>query len=255
MGNCQYCGKSAGFLRSKHIECEKQRQERERVIQQNVELNDEVRDVFDRMLGIDKGASATPAEKQESLKKLESRLNNLGELTANIAYEFEKYCHKQSLRPVAPILQSVSSAKIESMYFAFIIISLCLLEKQTSKALFEYAAYQQKISVGMCFLVSKKLDLEAEKIADYVNNPKLKNVSGEMRPKIEASVKEMLQLKYKVARNCLDNQQNGKEYPLLPLYESIAPFFGGKTEADVLEKCFGQQANTLLNKARSQLMA
>lgn len=33
MGNCKYCGKSAGFLRSKHAECEEQHQQRERVIQ------------------------------------------------------------------------------------------------------------------------------------------------------------------------------------------------------------------------------
>lgn len=33
MGNCKYCGKSAGFLRSKHPECEEQDRQRERVIQ------------------------------------------------------------------------------------------------------------------------------------------------------------------------------------------------------------------------------
>lgn len=33
MGNCKYCGKPAGFLRSKHAECEEQHQQRERVIQ------------------------------------------------------------------------------------------------------------------------------------------------------------------------------------------------------------------------------
>lgn len=255
MGSCKYCGKSAGFLRSKHTECEEQHQKRERSTQQDVELNDEVQDVFDRMLGINKGVRATPAEKQKALKGMVSRANDLTELTAYIAYEFEKYCHEQSLRPAAPILHMTSSAQIESMYFAFSIISLCLLKKQTSKTLFEYAAYQQKMSVIMCLLVSKKLDLEAEKIAEYENNPKLKNVSGDMSCETEALVKHMLQSKYEIVRNCLASLQNGKEYPLLPLYESIAPFFGGKAEADVLEKRFGQQANDLLNKARSQLMA
>jgi len=33
MGNCKYCGKSAGFLRSKHAECEEQHRQRELVIQ------------------------------------------------------------------------------------------------------------------------------------------------------------------------------------------------------------------------------
>lgn len=33
MGNCKYCGKPAGFLRSKHAECEEQHRQRERVIQ------------------------------------------------------------------------------------------------------------------------------------------------------------------------------------------------------------------------------
>ncbi|GMW03993.1 MAG: hypothetical protein AMXMBFR84_51270 [Candidatus Hydrogenedentota bacterium] len=33
MGNCKYCGKPAGFLRSKHAECEEQHQQRERIIQ------------------------------------------------------------------------------------------------------------------------------------------------------------------------------------------------------------------------------
>jgi hypothetical protein len=33
LGNCKYCGKSAGFLRRKHAECEEQHQQRERVIQ------------------------------------------------------------------------------------------------------------------------------------------------------------------------------------------------------------------------------
>lgn len=33
MGDCKFCGKPAGLLRSKHIECEEQHQQRERVIQ------------------------------------------------------------------------------------------------------------------------------------------------------------------------------------------------------------------------------
>lgn len=33
MGNCKYCGKPAGFLRSKHTECEEQNQQRDRLIQ------------------------------------------------------------------------------------------------------------------------------------------------------------------------------------------------------------------------------
>ncbi len=33
MGNCKFCGKPAGFLRSKHAECEEQHQQHERVIQ------------------------------------------------------------------------------------------------------------------------------------------------------------------------------------------------------------------------------
>lgn len=33
MGNCKYCGKPAGFLRSKHAECEERHHQRERVIQ------------------------------------------------------------------------------------------------------------------------------------------------------------------------------------------------------------------------------
>ena len=33
MGNCKYCGKPAGFLRSKHAECEEQHRQRERIIQ------------------------------------------------------------------------------------------------------------------------------------------------------------------------------------------------------------------------------
>ncbi len=33
MGNCKYCGKPAGILRSKHAECEEQHQQRERTIQ------------------------------------------------------------------------------------------------------------------------------------------------------------------------------------------------------------------------------
>lgn len=33
MGNCKYCGKPAGFLSSKHAECEEQHWQRERVIQ------------------------------------------------------------------------------------------------------------------------------------------------------------------------------------------------------------------------------
>ncbi|MGB5157253.1 hypothetical protein [Desulfobacterium sp. N47] len=33
MGNCKYCGKPAGFLRSKHAECEEKHQQRELVIQ------------------------------------------------------------------------------------------------------------------------------------------------------------------------------------------------------------------------------
>lgn len=33
MGNCKYCGKPAGFLRSKHAECEEQHRQRELVIQ------------------------------------------------------------------------------------------------------------------------------------------------------------------------------------------------------------------------------
>lgn len=33
MGKCKYCGNPAGFLRSKHAECEEQHQQRERVIQ------------------------------------------------------------------------------------------------------------------------------------------------------------------------------------------------------------------------------
>lgn len=33
MGTCTYCGKPAGFLRSKHAECEEKNQQRERVIQ------------------------------------------------------------------------------------------------------------------------------------------------------------------------------------------------------------------------------
>lgn len=34
MGNCKYCGKPAGFLRSSHAECEEQDRQRERVIQE-----------------------------------------------------------------------------------------------------------------------------------------------------------------------------------------------------------------------------
>jgi hypothetical protein len=33
LGNCKYCGKSAGFLRGKHAECEEKNQQRERLIQ------------------------------------------------------------------------------------------------------------------------------------------------------------------------------------------------------------------------------
>jgi len=33
LGNCKYCGKPAGFLRGKHVECDEQHQQRERVIQ------------------------------------------------------------------------------------------------------------------------------------------------------------------------------------------------------------------------------
>lgn len=33
MGNCKYCGKSAGFLRTKHAECEQRHLEQERIIQ------------------------------------------------------------------------------------------------------------------------------------------------------------------------------------------------------------------------------
>ena len=33
MSNCKYCGKPAGFLRSKHAECEEQHRQRERVVQ------------------------------------------------------------------------------------------------------------------------------------------------------------------------------------------------------------------------------
>ena len=33
MGICKYCGKPAGFFRSKHPECEEQHQQTERVIQ------------------------------------------------------------------------------------------------------------------------------------------------------------------------------------------------------------------------------
>jgi hypothetical protein len=33
LGNCKYCGKPAGFLRGKHVECEEKHQQRERVIQ------------------------------------------------------------------------------------------------------------------------------------------------------------------------------------------------------------------------------
>ncbi|OZB74320.1 MAG: hypothetical protein B7X37_06090 [Halothiobacillus sp. 14-55-98] len=33
MGNCKFCGKPAGFLRSKHTECDEQHQQREREIQ------------------------------------------------------------------------------------------------------------------------------------------------------------------------------------------------------------------------------
>lgn len=33
MGKCIYCGKPAGFLRSKHVECEQQHQQQERIIQ------------------------------------------------------------------------------------------------------------------------------------------------------------------------------------------------------------------------------
>jgi len=33
LGNCKFCGKPAGFFRSKHAECEEQNQQRERVIQ------------------------------------------------------------------------------------------------------------------------------------------------------------------------------------------------------------------------------
>jgi hypothetical protein len=33
LGNCKYCGKPAGFLQSKHDDCEKQYQERERITQ------------------------------------------------------------------------------------------------------------------------------------------------------------------------------------------------------------------------------
>lgn len=33
MGNCKFCGKPAGFLRSKHAECDEQHQQREREIQ------------------------------------------------------------------------------------------------------------------------------------------------------------------------------------------------------------------------------
>lgn len=38
MGNCRYCGKSAGFLRSKHNECEEQHQQRELLIQEGSAL-------------------------------------------------------------------------------------------------------------------------------------------------------------------------------------------------------------------------
>lgn len=33
MGNCKYCGKPAGFLRSKHADCEEQHEQRERITQ------------------------------------------------------------------------------------------------------------------------------------------------------------------------------------------------------------------------------
>lgn len=33
MGNCKYCGKPAGFLRSKHAECEEENRKREYAIQ------------------------------------------------------------------------------------------------------------------------------------------------------------------------------------------------------------------------------
>jgi len=32
VGTCTYCGKPAGFLKSKHIECEEQHQKREQII-------------------------------------------------------------------------------------------------------------------------------------------------------------------------------------------------------------------------------
>ena len=34
MGNCTYCGKPAGFLRSKHAECEQQHIQRQRIIEE-----------------------------------------------------------------------------------------------------------------------------------------------------------------------------------------------------------------------------
>jgi hypothetical protein len=33
LGNCKYCGKPAGLLRSKHAECEEQHKRRERIAQ------------------------------------------------------------------------------------------------------------------------------------------------------------------------------------------------------------------------------
>lgn len=37
MGNCKYCGEPAGFLRSKHAECEQQHLQRERLIQAGIQ--------------------------------------------------------------------------------------------------------------------------------------------------------------------------------------------------------------------------
>ena len=43
MGNCKYCGKKAGLFRNKHVECEEQDQQHERIIQSGrMQITDEV---------------------------------------------------------------------------------------------------------------------------------------------------------------------------------------------------------------------
>lgn len=80
MGNCTYCGKPAGLLRSKHAECEQQHLEQERIIQSGrqriaVEVSRAIKgsdnlDVLEKAISeIEKSSLVSPSERNSLLVK------------------------------------------------------------------------------------------------------------------------------------------------------------------------------------------